>query len=340
DLMENKLFGEYINPVIINIVKHIFPWEFLQNLLVGDYGIFTMAITYAFSIVLPIIVTFFLAFSFLEDSGYLPRLTVMADRVFRLIGMTGKAVLPFVLGLGCGSMACMTTRILETKKERILATLLIALGVPCSAQLGVMLGIASQISTKAVVLIFGVIISQIFIVGYIGSKIIHGDRSLFLIELPPIRFPQIKNILMKTYSRAKWFIYEAVPLFVLGTIILFLTDWFGFLSLIKNAGGPIINGILGLPEDTVSIFIIGFLRRDYGAAGLYKMAQKGLLNPIQIVVSLVVITLFVPCITFFLLMIKERGMKVALGIMVFITIYSFIIGGVLNFILHNFNIAL
>ncbi|MBI5417627.1 ferrous iron transport protein B [Candidatus Poribacteria bacterium] len=340
DFMENKIFAEYVNPVLIGFIKKNISNDFFQSLLIGKYGLITMALTYAIAIVLPIMVTFFLAFGFLEDSGYLPRLTVMADRIFRVIGLTGKAVLPFVLGLGCGTMACMTTRILESKKERIIATLLIALGIPCSAQLGVMLGISSQISTKATLLIIVTIIFQIFLVGFISSKIISGERSLFLIELPPIRFPQIKNIIIKTYTRSKWFFIEAVPLFMLGTLFLFIADWTGLLSFLEKSGEPLMTGVLGLPQETISVFILGFLRRDYGAAGLYQMAQKGMLNPTQIVVSLTVITLFVPCISSFFIMIKEHGLKIGMAIMGFISIYAFFIGGILNYILHSLNIVL
>ncbi len=339
DFMEDVVFGKYINPSIISFIQLNFKWVFIQNLLIGKYGLITMALTYAIAIVLPIMVTFFLAFGFLEDSGYLPRLTVMADRLFRFIGLTGKAVLPFVLGLGCGTMACMTTRILETKKERILATLLIALGIPCSAQLGVMLGISSQIPIKASMFIVFIIITQIFLVGFISSKIIPGERSLFLIELPPIRFPQIYNIILKTYSRTKWFFIEAVPLFILGTLFLFIMDLIGALSSLERIGAPLIKGVLGLPTETISVFILGFLRRDYGAAGLFHMAQKGMLSTVQIVISLIVITLFVPCISTFFIMIKEHGLKIALIIMGFITIYAFTVGGILNFLFGILNVS-
>jgi ferrous iron transport protein B len=108
-----------------------------------------MALTYALAIVLPIVATFFFMFGMLEDSGYLPRLSAIMDRFMRTMGLNGKAVLPMILGLGCGTMATLTTRILETKKERLLVILLLALGVPCSAQLGVTLGMLSGMSLWA-----------------------------------------------------------------------------------------------------------------------------------------------------------------------------------------------
>ena len=143
-LMEEGLFHGYLNPWAQAALSHL-PWAFGRDLLVGEYGVVTMGLSYGLAIVLPIVLTFFTAFALLEDSGYLPRLAVMSDRVFRLMGLNGKAVLPMVLGLGCDTMATLTTRILPTKKERLLATLLLALGVPCSAQLGVILAMLAVV---------------------------------------------------------------------------------------------------------------------------------------------------------------------------------------------------
>jgi ferrous iron transport protein B len=140
DFIEEVIFGKYLNPMTENIITTLIPVTFLQELIVGPYGIMTMAITYAIAIILPITATFFIAFAILEDSGYLPRLAAMLNKVFRAIGLNGKAVLPMVLGLGCDTMATLTARIMDTRKERLIVTILLALGVPCSAQLGVILG--------------------------------------------------------------------------------------------------------------------------------------------------------------------------------------------------------
>ena len=121
--------------------------------------------TYALALILPIVTTFFLAFSVLEDSGYLPRLAVVSNRLFNALGLNGKAALPMVLGLGCVTMAALTTRILESRRERLLVTLLLALGIPCSAQLGVVLGILGSISLAATLIWAGVVAAVVFAVG-------------------------------------------------------------------------------------------------------------------------------------------------------------------------------
>jgi ferrous iron transport protein B len=330
NLLERRLFGDIINPWLTIIVNHTFPWAHVRDFLIGRFGLLTMAVTYALAIVLPIVATFFFIFGFLEDSGYLPRLSAIMDRFMRLIGLNGKAVLPMILGLGCGTMATLTTRVLETKKERLLVILLLALGVPCSAQLGVTLGMLSGMSLAAALIWVACTLGSMMVVGAIANKILPGSRSCFIIEIPPLRRPLLLNVLVKIKMRMVWYLKEAVPLFILGTAILFFLDAFGVLRVIEQRASPLITGVLGLPAQTTGSFIMGFLRRDYGSAGLYVMAKQGLLSPRQMLVSIMVITLFVPCVAQFFMMIKERGWKTASAIFVFVTAYAFAFGGMLN----------
>jgi ferrous iron transport protein B len=331
DLLEDGVFGKGIVPAATWIVEKTVPWDILKDMLVGPYGIVSMALSYAIAIVLPIVGTFFLGFGILEDSGYLPRLAIMVDRIFKKIGCNGKAVLPMVLGLGCDTMATLTTRILETRKERLIVTLLLALGIPCSAQLGVILGMLGNIGLAATIAWMGIIIGVIFLVGYLASKVIPGDSSDFILEIPPIRMPQISNLLIKTMARIEWYLREAVPLFVIGTLILFVADRTGWLLWMQKVAEPLVVGALDLPPKATEAFLIGFLRRDYGAAGLFDMARAGLLTNLQVVVSLVTITLFIPCIANFLVIIKEQGTKVAAGMAAFIFPFAVIIGAIVNF---------
>ncbi len=340
DYFEGVVFGEYVNPWSTTVVETLIPIEIIQELLVGQYGIITMALTYALALILPILATFFIAFGILEDSGYLPRLAVMVNRIFNTMGLNGKAVLPMVLGLGCDTMATMTTRILETRKERIITTLLLALAIPCSAQLGVILGMLGGVSVKATVIWAGMILLVMLIVGYLASKVVPGEGTDFILELPPIRLPHLENIVIKTIARVEWYLKEAVPLFILGTLILFTLDKIGLLSMIEVAASPIVVGFLGLPKEATAAFLIGFLRRDYGAAGLFALQIEGMLDPVQVVVSLVTMTLFVPCIANFFMIVKERGTKVALAMVSFIFPFAFIVGGILNFLLRYFEVAL
>lgn len=340
DFLQSTVFKGYLNPWATRVVEYAFPSGIIHDLIVGEYGLITMALTYAIAIILPVVGFFFIFFSFLEDSGYLPRLAVMVDRVFKFMGLNGKAVLPMVLGLGCDTMATMTTRILETKKERVIVTLLLALGVPCSAQLGVILGMLAAISWKATVIWAGVVLFIMFIVGYASSKILPGAASDFMLEIPPIRMPQFRNIVLKTVVRVQWYLKEAVPLFILGTLFLFVLDKTHALVVIEHVASPFVVGFLNLPIEATQAFIVGFLRRDYGAAGLFALQQKGMLDPIQVVVSLVTITLFIPCIANLFVIIKERGLKTALIMTAFIFPFAALMGGILNLILRFLNLSL
>lgn len=340
DFFEETIFNGYINPMASKVVGLLVPAGILQELLVGEYGLITVALTYAIAIILPITATFFIAFSILEDSGYLPRLAIMSNRVFNIMGLNGKAVLPMILGLGCGTMAVMTSRILETKRDRIITTFLLALAIPCSAQLGVILGILGALSFTAALIWAGSIIAILLISGFLASLIVRGERTEFFLEIPPIRMPNVTNILVKTVGRIEWYLKEAVPLFILGTLILFLLHKLNLLGVLERISAPVVVHLLGLPEKTTESFILGFLRRDYGAAGLFKMFENGLLTPVQALVSLVTITLFIPCLANFFMIIKERGLRTTLLVVGIVFPTAFVFGGMLSWLLRHLNIAL
>jgi ferrous iron transport protein B len=237
-------------------------------------------------------------------------------------------------------MATMTTRILHSRRERVIATLLLALGVPCSAQLGVILGIAAAYTPAVILTVFGVVLSQLVLVGHLAARVIPGERSDFIFELPPLRVPLLRNVLLKTWLRLRWFLGEVVPLFLLATFALFLLDRVRFgahtgIEGIEHGLRPLVVGWLHLPPEAARIFLMGFLRRDYGAAGLFDMARQGALTAQQIVVSLVVITLFVPCLANFLVIVREQGWRCALALVGFILPFAFAVGGALGWILRT-----
>lgn len=316
DYIDKTLFNIYINPVVETVVKTSLPWEWVQSLLIGEYGLYSLGIRYAVVIVLPIVGTFFLMFAVLEDCGYLPRLAMLADQIFKAIGLNGRAVIPLTLGFGCGTMAIMVTRTLESKRERILASFLLSLAIPCSAQLGVVLALLSH--NTLILLIWAAYIGLIFLLaGCIASRIIPGGRSPFYMELPPLRVPVLSNIIKKAYTRMLLYFTEILPVFVITSFVLWLADQFGFLTKIIAGMSPLMK-MLGLPSQTADIFLLGFFRRDYGAAGLYDMAQQGLLNDLQLLVAAITLTLFVPCVAQFMVMIKERGLAVSVCIVLMI----------------------
>jgi ferrous iron transport protein B len=328
-LLEENLFGQVINPWVVEQVSRLVSIPILVDLLVGEYGLWTMGMTYALALILPLVSTFFLAFGVLEDSGYLPRLAALSNSLFQRMGLNGKAVLPMVLGLGCVTMATLTTRVLETKRERLLVILLLALAVPCSAQLGVVMGILAGVSFGAMLIWSGVVALVLLAVGWLAARLMPGERTKLLVELPPMRRPVFSNVVLKTLARIEWYIKEVIPLFLLGTALLFILDRTGILNQIIDLGEPLVAGWLGLPAEASAAFLVGFLRRDFGASGLFVMQSQGLLTPIQIVVAMVTITLFVPCLASVLMIAKERNWRTAAAMVVLIMPLAFIIGGLL-----------
>ncbi|OGO36937.1 MAG: ferrous iron transport protein B [Chloroflexi bacterium RBG_16_57_11] len=329
-LLEQGLFGQVINPWVTGLVQGVVAIPWLEELLVGPYGLWTMGLTYALALILPIVTTFFLAFGVLEDSGYLPRLAALSNRLFKALGLNGKAVLPMVLGLGCVTMAMLTTRVLESKRDRLLVTLLLALAVPCSAQLGVVMGMLAGISFGATLIWGGVIFIVLLAVGWLAARLTPGERTMLVVELPPLRLPQASNVLIKTLARLEWYIKEVVPLFLLGAGLMFLLDKSGLLAWLVSVGEPLMTGWLGLPAEASAAFVMGFLRRDFGATGLFVMASHGQLNELQVLVAMVTVTLFIPCIASVMMIAKERGSRTALGMVVLIIPLAFLVGGILN----------
>jgi ferrous iron transport protein B len=328
--LETDLFGGLINPALTALVRRVLPLEWLADLLVGEYGLWTLGVTYAVGLILPIVTTFFLAFGLLEDSGYLPRLAALSNRWFRVLGLNGRAVLPMVLGLGCVTMATLTTRTLETRRERFLVTLLLALAVPCSAQLGVVMGLLVGASPAAATLWAGVVLLVLFAVGALAARLAPGERQPLVLELPPLRWPLLANIIVKTLARLEWYMREVVPMFLLGALLMFLFDRSGALAILIRLAQPLTVGWLGLPASAAPAFVLGFLRRDFGAAGFFALSAAGLLDPAQTVVAMVTITLFIPCIASVLVIAREHGWRVALGMFVLIFPLAFLVGEALQ----------
>ena len=330
--LEDTVFGAWLTPLATRVVGAVVPWAFLREALVGPYGAVSMALTYAFALILPIVTTFFIAFSVLEDSGYLPRFSVVTDRLFRYLGLNGKAVLPVLLGLGCGTMAIVTTRILETRRERVLVSFLLTLMVPCSAQLGVILGMAGGSAASVTWAWLGAMAVTVLGVGWAAARVMPGAAPRFVIDIPPMRLPQSLNVARKVSSRLRWYLVEIVPMFLLATLMLFVLDKTGALAFLERLGAPLVQGWLGLPRQATGAFLTGFLRRDYGAAGLFALHRSGLLDSRQVAVSLITITLFMPCFAQWLMALREHGLKVSAVSTAFVTAYALGLAGAVNWL--------
>ncbi|MHC4499455.1 MAG: ferrous iron transport protein B, partial [Planctomycetota bacterium] len=237
-------------------IKHQFWYDFL----VGHYGILTLGLFNAIVTVLPILSVFFLMFGFLEDIGYMPNLCVLVKRLFEKIGLTGKAIMPLVLALGCKTMATLFTRGLRSRKEKFIAVYLIAFAIPCAAQLAIDMAIIGKLGNLRLLgfaIAYGTLVIVEIGIGFLLNKTIKDDeKSDFLQELPAIRIPNPKAIIVKTYYRLYWFLKEALPIFIIAAAALFFVDKIGLLDLTKTALSPIVVGWLGLPIDIVDALIL------------------------------------------------------------------------------------
>jgi ferrous iron transport protein B len=328
DYLETSIFEARINPAFIAFFTRLLPWPVLSDLFVGEYGIFTLGVRYAIALIFPIVGTYFIAFSIMEDTGYLPRMAMLIDRVFKRIGLNGRAVIPMVLGFGCATMATIVTRTLETRRERMIATLLLALAIPCSAQLGVIFAILSGAPNG--VLIWGVVVFGLFLlVGFLSARLMPGERPTFYMEIPPLRVPKLSNVAVKTWTRMEWYFREVFPMFIIASFLIWMGRLTGVFDLLVGVMAYPVDWI-GLPREVAVIFLFGFFRRDYGAAGLFDLQQTGLLGNAQLIIAAVTLTLFLPCVAQLSVTIKERGARMAVAMVLFIFPFAFLVGYLLK----------
>ncbi len=302
------------------------PWLVL---LFGEFGAITMTLTYLVFLLLPLVLGFYFALSMLEDSGYLPRLATLVDRSLRFIGLNGRAVIPLILGFGCVTMATITTRLLGSQRERTIATTILQLAIPCSAQLGVIAALLATAGPLATLIYSGVIFFFLVIIGTIMHRALPGEISPLLIDLPHMRLPQLNNVTKKTLFKTWFFMKEASPWFFVGALVVSILQVTGALVSIMNTLEPLVVDWLQLPREASTAFVMGLVRRDFGAAGMFHLD----LSPFQVVAALITITLFVPCVASLMVMLKERGIREGMIIWIGSLFLALFVGGLVSQVL-------
>ncbi|AQS58271.1 ferrous iron transport protein B [Desulforamulus ferrireducens] len=331
---EEILMGEYFEPTARAIVGQLFaPDSTISQILVGHFGVITMTVTYLLGLLFPLVLGFNLVLAVLEDTGYLPRIATLLDRLLMSFGLNGQAVIPLVLGFGCVTMALMSTRLLGTDRERRIATIILALTVPCSAQLAIIATMLAGLGPEFALVYVLIIISVFVMGGTLLNRLIPGQSSSLWIDLPPLRLPRLANVLKKSWNKSFEFIREAAPLFALGALCLGLLEVSGSLEKIENTLVPLTVHWLGLPKEAASGFIMGVIRREFGTAGLFSFPM----SDVQKLVALTTITLFVPCIASAMVIYKERGWQEGTAIWLGVIGIAFVIGGLINQLLGFFS---
>lgn len=330
DTINGRFFQGYMIPWTTKLLEPI-PSAFIRDMIVDpDFGILPTGVFLALGLVLPVLFCFYIAFGILEDSGYLSRISILLDKLLQKMGLNGKGVIPLVMGFSCVTMAILTTRMLDTKKEKNIATFLLLLGMPCAPLLAVMFIILGKMPVSASITVFGLIFLQILIAGVILNRILPGERTPLLMEIPAMRFPKLTQILKMSASKTYFFMKEAVPVFILASLLVFLFERMGGLAVLERIGDPIIHDFMGLPDRSVQVFIKTIIRRENGATEIEHLAS--IYDNVQLVVNLLVMTFLSPCMNATIVLFKERGIRTAALILGTVMVYAILIGSVVNYV--------
>lgn len=294
-----------------------------------SFGLLTTGLFVPFAAVLPYVFSFYLVLSILEDSGYLPRLAVLMDNTMHKIGLHGYGIIPMILGLGCNVPGALAARVMETKRERFLASVLMAIAVPCMAQIAMIIGLIGKYGAKGLFAVFGTLFVVWIVLGVFLNKILSGYAPELFIEIPPYRFPYWQALIKKVWMRIIWFIKEAVPWVLFGVFIVNILYVSGIIKFFAENIQPVVSGIFGLPAEAISALMVGFLRKDLAVGMLVPLH----LTLKQLVIASVVLAMYFPCIATFSVLIKEFGIKDMLKATLIMICSTLIVGGFLNLFL-------
>jgi len=332
------LFDLY-TPVAMEISTALGP-GILHEILIGSLvegeinyvesmGLLTTGIFVPFGMVLPYILAFYLGLSILEDTGYLPRLSVLVDNIFHRFGLHGYAIVPVFLGLGCNVPGALSTRILETKKQRFISATLLAIAVPCMAQIAMVFGILGSYGMKYVLMVFAALTAIYIAAGLILNRYVKGESPELFLEIPPYRRPFFGSLLKKTWMRTRSFLLEAVPFVFLGVLLINILYAAGIIGTLGTFLSPVVSGIWGLPKEAAGALLVGFMRKDVAVGMLLPLGM----SPLQLVIAATVLTVYFPCVATFAVLFRELGIKDLVRSTLLMIAAALIVGGVMRLIL-------
>ena len=336
------VFEKLWAPLMLKLSGILGSGGFIHSVLIGELvegkidfvesmGVLTTGLFVPIAMVLPYVFSFYLVLSFLEDSGYLPRLGVLVDNLMHPLGLHGLAIIPMMLGLGCNVPGGLATRVLETKRERFISATLMAIAVPCMAQIAMVVGLIGKFGATGLFIVFGTLFIVWIILGLLQNLLLPGESPEIFVEIPPYRLPYFGAIVKKLWMRLKWFVKGAVPFVMLGVLIVNVLYTLRIIEFIGKIAQPVVTGIFGLPSEAVIALVIGFLRKDI-AVGM--LAPLGLTLK-QLIIASVILTLYFPCVATFAVLIKELGIKDTVKATIIMIISTLIVGGILNLILPS-----
>ena len=340
--LTEPFFDKIYRPLIMSISDFLGSDGFVHNLLIGElingeidfgqsFGILSTGIFIPLAAVLPYIIAFYFILGLLEDTGYLPRLAVLMDNIMHKVGLHGFSIIPMILGLGCNVPAALAARTLESRREKFIASTLMAIAIPCMAQIAMIIGLLAPFGREYIIYLFLILAIVWTKVGLILNKLIPGFSSDLLLEIPSFRIPSFFTVLKKLWMRISGFLREAIPFVLLGVFIVNLLYALGVFELLTIYLGPLLNKIFGLPKEAISALMMGFLRKDL-AMGL--LAPLGL-SAKQLVVASTILAIYFPCVATFVVLIRELGIIDMLKSALVMLSTTFIVGSFVNFAFHD-----
>ncbi len=333
------IFNKLWLPVLMKLSLFLGQGGLIHDILIGvlvngeisfgeSFGILSTGLYVPLGEVLPYILSFYLVLGILEDWGYLPRLATQVDNLFHRLGLHGYAIVPMILGLGCNVPGAMALRLLEGRREKFIAATLMAIAVPCMAQTAMIVGLVGERGGRYVLAIFGILFTILIVKGLLLNRFMKGKSPEILWEIPPYRMPQAGAVLKKLWMRVSEFIKEAVPYVLIGVLIVNVLYILKIFSLLSYVFAPIITGLWGLPKETISAMLMGFLRKDIAVGMLAPLD----LTTKQLVAACTILAIYFPCMATFIVMAKELGAKdmaKAAGLML---TTALVVGSILNFL--------
>jgi ferrous iron transport protein B len=340
------MFGGYISETLSNLLyeyEKIFEYFFGSNPLKEIiWGGIMEGIIANITIALPYIIPFYLILYILEDSGYLARAAFLTDTLMHKMGLHGKAFIPLMLGYGCNVPACLGCRIMETERERFIAGFVVTL-IPCAARTVVILGlVGSFLGLHWALALYAINLIIVFLLGRLAFKVLPGEPTALIMEMPDYRLPHLKTIIKQTWFRLEEFLKISFPLIIISGLIIKLAEISNLLEPISNFLSPITVNWLGLPESTGVTLIFGILRKELALVILATLLGttnfQEALTPLQMFIFTLVVMLYVPCIATIAACIREFGWKKAAAISLLEITLAISVGGLAYRVLAALNL--
>ena len=319
------LFSDLLIPPLVALAAMLIPAGTIQDIFIGEYGFLIKGLEWPFTLVLPYVLSFYFVLSLVEDSGYMPRLGILLDGLFKRLGLPGTGIIPLMLGYGCGIPAIMATRALGLQKERLMVTVLICLAVPCISQTGAFISLLAARSIPVMIVLFVFSWLVMIIAGLVLNRYIEGTRAETLMEIPDLLLPRFEVVAKKLWLRLKLYVTDGALPMIFAVAVASVLYETGLMAAFGRAISPLVTLWLRLPEEAAAPLVLGILRRELAVLPLLDLD----LSTLQLFTGAVVGLFYVPCIAIVATVAREFKMAFALGILLFTTFIAFFFGGLI-----------